>query len=243
MTYVNFKLDTDADGIALVTWDAPGRSMNVIDMKVMEELADIVEKVAGDAADQGRGDHLRQGHVLRRRRPHDAGNARPRIRRLARDAGRGEAAMRALRGEPQALAALPAAGDLAASRGWRRSTALTLGGGFELCLACHHRVACRQSEIARGPARDQDRAVPRCRRHAAHRAHDAARRRAAVSAQGRPDQARAGQGHEDRRRGRAGGRTGRGREKMDQGRRQGARTRGMSKVSGCPAGPSIPRPG
>ena len=29
---VNFKLDTDADGIALVTWDMPGRSMNVIDL-------------------------------------------------------------------------------------------------------------------------------------------------------------------------------------------------------------------
>ena len=28
----NFKLDTDADGIALVTWDMPGRSMNVIDL-------------------------------------------------------------------------------------------------------------------------------------------------------------------------------------------------------------------
>ena len=36
MAYVNFKLDTDADGIALVTWDAPGRSMNVIDLKVIE---------------------------------------------------------------------------------------------------------------------------------------------------------------------------------------------------------------
>ena len=30
MTYVNFTLDIDADGIALVTWDAPGRSMNVM---------------------------------------------------------------------------------------------------------------------------------------------------------------------------------------------------------------------
>ena len=47
----------------------------------------------------------------------------------------------AVRGEPQAVAALPAARNLAASRGSRRSTALTLGGGFELCLACHHRVA------------------------------------------------------------------------------------------------------
>ena len=27
----NFKVETDADGIALVTWDMPGRSMNVLD--------------------------------------------------------------------------------------------------------------------------------------------------------------------------------------------------------------------
>src|SRR5256885_16083476 len=49
----NFKLDTDADGIVLVTWDAPGRSMNVIDLKVIEELSGIVEKVATDAAIKG----------------------------------------------------------------------------------------------------------------------------------------------------------------------------------------------
>src|SRR5262245_60866781 len=53
MTYVNFKLDTDADGIALITWDAPGRSMNVIDRNVIEGLSDIVETVAGDGAIRG----------------------------------------------------------------------------------------------------------------------------------------------------------------------------------------------
>ena len=30
MSYKNFKVETDADGIALVTWDMPGKSMNVI---------------------------------------------------------------------------------------------------------------------------------------------------------------------------------------------------------------------
>jgi 3-hydroxyacyl-CoA dehydrogenase / enoyl-CoA hydratase / 3-hydroxybutyryl-CoA epimerase len=53
VTYVNFKLDTDADGIALITWDAPGRSMNVIDLNVIEEFSDIVETVAGDRAIRG----------------------------------------------------------------------------------------------------------------------------------------------------------------------------------------------
>ena len=29
-TYENFKFEVDGDGIALVTWDMPNRSMNVL---------------------------------------------------------------------------------------------------------------------------------------------------------------------------------------------------------------------
>ena len=39
MSYTNFKLETDADGIALGTWDMAERSMNVINLTVIEELA------------------------------------------------------------------------------------------------------------------------------------------------------------------------------------------------------------
>ena len=53
MPYVHFKLETDADGIALVAWDSPGRSMNLIDLKVIEELSAVVEEVAGSAAIKG----------------------------------------------------------------------------------------------------------------------------------------------------------------------------------------------
>ncbi len=51
--YNNFKVETDADGIALVTWDMPGRSMNVFTEEVMRELDKIVDQVAGDAAIKG----------------------------------------------------------------------------------------------------------------------------------------------------------------------------------------------
>ncbi|CAM5544202.1 3-hydroxyacyl-CoA dehydrogenase/enoyl-CoA hydratase/3-hydroxybutyryl-CoA epimerase [Aquamicrobium terrae] len=53
MTYTNFALDIDADGIALVTWDMPDRSMNVFTEEVMRELDAIVDKVASDAAIKG----------------------------------------------------------------------------------------------------------------------------------------------------------------------------------------------
>ena len=38
MAFKNFKLETDADGIVLVTWDTPGRSMNVLDETSVSEL-------------------------------------------------------------------------------------------------------------------------------------------------------------------------------------------------------------
>ena len=70
MTYTNFTVETDADGIALVTWDMPDRSMNVFTEEVMDELEKIIDQVVADAGDQGRGHHLRQGQLLRRRGPH-----------------------------------------------------------------------------------------------------------------------------------------------------------------------------
>ncbi|HEV7324302.1 MAG TPA: 3-hydroxyacyl-CoA dehydrogenase NAD-binding domain-containing protein [Bosea sp. (in: a-proteobacteria)] len=53
MNLVNFRLETDADGIATLTWDMPERSMNVITPQVMEELNQVVDKVAGDEAIKG----------------------------------------------------------------------------------------------------------------------------------------------------------------------------------------------
>src|SRR5580765_1079463 len=49
----NFKFDVDADGIALITWDMPGKSMNVIDFALIDELEALVEKVATDTAIKG----------------------------------------------------------------------------------------------------------------------------------------------------------------------------------------------
>ena len=57
MAYTNFTLETDAaqegGGIAVVTWDMPGKSMNVIDVSVMEELDAVITRVAEDEAING----------------------------------------------------------------------------------------------------------------------------------------------------------------------------------------------
>src|SRR6201987_1909954 len=53
MAFKNFKVETDADGIVLVTWDMPGRSMNVLDETSINELEEIVKQTTADASVKG----------------------------------------------------------------------------------------------------------------------------------------------------------------------------------------------
>ncbi|MCX8996008.1 3-hydroxyacyl-CoA dehydrogenase NAD-binding domain-containing protein [Rhizobiaceae bacterium BDR2-2] len=53
MSYQNFTVETDADGIALVTWDMPEKSMNVFTAEVLEELAAILDATVADDAVKG----------------------------------------------------------------------------------------------------------------------------------------------------------------------------------------------
>lgn len=53
MSYTNFTVEIDADGIALVTWDMPGKSMNVFTEEVMNELDAIIDATVADSAVKG----------------------------------------------------------------------------------------------------------------------------------------------------------------------------------------------
>ena len=53
MNLANFRFEIDADGIALVTWDMPDRSMNVLTPEVIAELSTIVDKISSDASIKG----------------------------------------------------------------------------------------------------------------------------------------------------------------------------------------------
>ena len=51
--YKNFSVDVDGDGIALVTWDMPDKSMNVFTQEVMDEIDAIVDQVVADGKIKG----------------------------------------------------------------------------------------------------------------------------------------------------------------------------------------------
>ena len=53
MELKNFSIDIDGDGIALVTWNMPGRSMNVWNEAAIAEFSHIVERVVGEEAIKG----------------------------------------------------------------------------------------------------------------------------------------------------------------------------------------------
>ncbi len=139
MSYENFTVVTDSDGIALVTWDMPDRSMNVFDEGVLEELDRIVDQVAADPAVKGAvltsgkesfsggADLTMLRRMLERFEAEKARDKDKAVRFLFDTVGRMTWLFRKLEtsGKPWVSAI----------------NGTCMGGAFELSLACHGRVA------------------------------------------------------------------------------------------------------
>src|SRR6516165_1968484 len=141
----NLTLARGEDGIAVITWDMPGRSMNVMNDASLGEFAAAVDNVLADPATKGvvitsgkpafiAGADLDWLEAMLAGTPGDAEEARIRslfdtfmdVHRLFR---RIETATKPF---------------VAAING------TALGGGFEVCLACHRRIATDDSRALLG---------------------------------------------------------------------------------------------
>ena len=140
MSSQNFTFDIDADGIALLTWNAPDRSTNLIDLAVIEEFSALVEKLTGDS--DVKGVVITSGKetfclgadltLLERLSGIFAGGA----------AGYGqETAATKLFEESRKLSQLYRRIETSGKPWVAAINGSALGGGFELALACHRRVA------------------------------------------------------------------------------------------------------
>ncbi|UFZ02963.1 3-hydroxyacyl-CoA dehydrogenase NAD-binding domain-containing protein [Bradyrhizobium ontarionense] len=149
MAFKNFKLETDADGIALITWDIPGRSMNVLDETSAIELETIVKETTADAAVKGvvitsakeafcAGADLSMLEGMNRT-----------YAELLKSKGE-EAANQMLFDNSRRFSQIYRAMETSGKPWVAAINGLALGGGFELTLACHHRVAAENPKTRLG---------------------------------------------------------------------------------------------
>ncbi|MFN4288469.1 MAG: 3-hydroxyacyl-CoA dehydrogenase NAD-binding domain-containing protein [Brevundimonas sp.] len=136
----NFRIEIDADGIALITFDVPNRSMNTLTAGVMKEIPEWAERIRTDDAIKGA--VLTSGKASGFCAGADLGDMAAGMLggsdlKAAYDAGwRLNGALRQLEtcGKPVAAAI----------------NGLALGGGLELTLACHYRVVGDNPKIQLG---------------------------------------------------------------------------------------------
>ena len=140
MSYTNFTVGIDGDGIALVTWNMPGRTMNVIDSTVREELSAIVEELATDGAVKG-------VVITSGKDTFCAGADLALLEALSRSfadlvASRGEEAANAYVFAESRKTSLLYRRIETCGKPWVAAiNGTAVGGGFELTLACHQRIA------------------------------------------------------------------------------------------------------
>lgn len=141
MTTEIIRYAVDADGIATLTLDYPGKTMNVIDQAFMDSLDACIERmkadhqVRGGIITSGKDSFVAGADLLTMEANIDSMADLP-IEQLVESCGSLSALLRKLEtfGKPM----------VAAING------VALGGGYEICLACHHRIAADAPSVLLG---------------------------------------------------------------------------------------------
>ncbi len=142
MNLTNFKWDKDADGIVTLTWDVPGKPVNLLSMAAIAELGQVGEAIGPDASIKGLIlASAKEGNFC-------AGADLDEMSAFARSSGPDAAprAFAAMMNLHKAFRKLETCGKpvVAAING------TALGGGFETALACHYRIAADDPKLRIG---------------------------------------------------------------------------------------------
>jgi 3-hydroxyacyl-CoA dehydrogenase/enoyl-CoA hydratase/3-hydroxybutyryl-CoA epimerase len=139
------KFDLDADGIALLTIDVPGQTMNVINAELQRDLATLVERIATDEAikgaviTSGKKSGFMAGADLK-----GMGSA------FGPGSDGGQTPMARLFDAVFALNKLFRRLETCGKPIAAAINGLALGGGLEITLACHYRVCADNPKIQLG---------------------------------------------------------------------------------------------
>src|SRR6201982_3238396 len=149
MAFKNFKFETDADGIALVTWDIPGRSMNVLDETSVSELEEIVKQTSADA-------NVKGVVITSGKEALSAGADLSMLEGMSRTYAqvlkeKGEVAANQMLFDQSRRFSLVFRSIETSGKPWVAAiNGLALGGGFEITLCCHYRVAAENPKTRLG---------------------------------------------------------------------------------------------
>jgi len=136
-----FRTETDSDGVAVLTWDLPGRSMNVMTLDGLQQLSDAVDRLLADDAVKG--------IVLTSAKPDFAGGMDLNVLATMKDEAGDDPARGLFDGVMRMhdlLRRIELAGmDRKTGKGGKpivwASPGTAAGIGLELGLACHRRIA------------------------------------------------------------------------------------------------------
>ena len=140
LALTQFRFETDQNGIALLTWDAPGRSMNIFIEDTMRELDHVIDHVAntqnikGCVITSGKPDSFSGGADIRML---DAMAERAHVNTKTLGA---DEANRLFFDDSRSLSLLFRKLETCGKPFAIAINGICLGGATELALACHYRV-------------------------------------------------------------------------------------------------------